>query len=124
MEKLRLVNRAGIEMLGICTDAGVKLGFGTDLMGEMEYAQSDEFAIRGRVQRPIDILRSATSVNAEILQESGRLGTIAPGAAADLIVCDGDPLKDVTLLAEPAKNLRLIMKGGAFHKNELTTRQP
>jgi imidazolonepropionase-like amidohydrolase len=111
-------------MLGICTDAGVQLGFGTDLMGEMEYAQADEFAIRGRVQRPVDVLRSATSVNAEILQESGQLGIIAPGAAADLIVCEGDPLKDIALLAQPAKNLRLIMKDGAFHKNELTTREP
>ncbi|MBS7707000.1 metal-dependent hydrolase family protein [Chelatococcus asaccharovorans] len=122
MDKLRLVNRAGIEMLATCTDAGVKTGFGTDLMGEMEYAQSDEFAIRGRVQSPFDVLCSATSVNAEILQETGRLGVVAPGAHADLIVCDGDPTRDVALLADPHKNLRLIMKGGAFHKNELETR--
>jgi imidazolonepropionase-like amidohydrolase len=123
MEKLDLVNRAGIAMLDTCMSAGVKLGFGTDLMGELEYAESDEFAIRGRVQRPVDILRSATSVNAEILQAKGRLGTIAEGAVADLIVCDGNPLKDITLLAEPQKNLRAIMKNGAFHKNELSTRQ-
>lgn len=80
---------------------GEKLGFGTDLMGEMEYAQSDEFAIRGRVQKPADVLRSATSVNAEILQQNGRLGVIAPGAIADLIVCDGDPLRDISLLSQP-----------------------
>jgi imidazolonepropionase-like amidohydrolase len=108
-------------MLGICADAGAKLGFGTDLMGEMEYAQSQEFAIRGRVQRPVDILRSATSINAEILQQSGCLGVIAPGAYADIIVCKGNPLKDVTLLADPTKNLSLIMKDGTFYRNELVT---
>jgi imidazolonepropionase-like amidohydrolase len=122
MEKLRLVNDAGANMLGVCTDAGAKLGFGTDLMGEMEYAQSQEFAIRGRVQRPVDILRSATSINAEILQQSGRLGVIAPGALADIIVCKGNPLKDVTLLADPKKNLCLIMKDGTFYRNELATK--
>lgn len=123
MEKLDLVNRAGIDMLGICTDAGVKLGFGTDLMGEMEYAQSDEFAIRGRVQKPADVLRSATSVNAEILQQSGRLGVIAPGAIADLIVCDGDPLRDISLLSQPHKNLRLTMKDGAIYRTDLAGRE-
>jgi imidazolonepropionase-like amidohydrolase len=91
-------------------------------MGEMEYAQSEEFAIRGRVQRPVDILRSATSVNAEILQQSGRLGVIAPGAFADIIVCKESPLRDVTLLADPKKNLSLIMKDGAFYRNALVTR--
>jgi len=88
-------------------------------MGEMEYAQSNEFAIRGRVQRPVDILRSATSVNAEILQQSGRLGCVRPGALADLVVCDGDPLSDIALLADPAKNIRLIMQGGRLHRNDL-----
>jgi imidazolonepropionase-like amidohydrolase len=121
MDKLRLVNDAGVAMLGTCTDAGAKMGFGTDLMGDMEYAQSQEFAIRGRVQRPVDVIRSATSVNAEILQQSGRLGVIAEGACADMIVCNGDPLKDVTLLADPAKNLSLIMKDGTFYKNNLAT---
>lgn len=122
MEKLDLVNRAGIAMLATCTKAGVRMGFGTDLMGEMEYAQSDEFAIRGRVQRPVDVLRSATSVNAEILQQEGRLGVVAPGALADLVVCEGDPTRDVALLADPARNLRLVMKDGAFHRNDLETR--
>lgn len=122
MEKLAAVNRAGIEMLGICERAGVRMGFGTDLIGEMEFAQSEEFAIRGRAQKPVDILRSATSVNAEILQQGGKLGVIAPGAHADILVSDGDPLKTIALLAEPQKNLRMIMKGGALHRCDLDVR--
>lgn len=119
MDKLDVVNKAGITMLDTCARAGTKMGFGTDLMGEMEYAQSYEFTIRGRVEKPADILRSATSINAEILQQSGRLGEIRVGALADMIVCEGDPLKDITLLAEPEKNLRLIMQGGRLHRNDL-----
>ena len=119
MDKLDMVNKAGIAMLDICAGAGARMGFGTDLMGEMEYAQSYEFTIRGRAEKPADILRSATLVNAEILQQTGRLGVIAPGALADMIVCDGDPLKDITLLSEPEKNLRMIMQGGRLHRNDL-----
>lgn len=119
MDKLDRVNTAGIAMLEICAGAGARMGFGTDLMGEMEYAQSMEFSIRGRAQKPADILRSATSVNAEILQQSGRLGEIRVGALADMIVCEGNPLNDVALLSDPAKNLRLIMQGGKLHRNDL-----
>ena len=123
LEKLSRVIKAGAEMLDNCQLAGAKMGFGTDLMGELEFAQSQEFAIRGRVQKGVDVIRSATSINAEIVQRVGKLGTIAPGALADMIVCDGNPLNDINLLAEPEKNLRLIMKGGNFHKNQLDTRQ-
>ncbi|WIY52722.1 amidohydrolase family protein [Devosia sp. YIM 151766] len=119
MQKLNMVNDAGIAMLGLCEDAGVKLGFGTDLMGEMEFAQLQEFTIRGRVQRPVDILKSATSVNAEIVQRPD-LGVISPGAIADVIIVDGDPLKDISILTEPEKNLRLIMKDGQVYKTDLT----
>jgi len=118
MEKLDLVNKAGIAMLDICMRAGARMGFGTDLMGEMEYAQSQEFAIRGRVQRPVDVLRSATSVNAEILQQSGQLGCIRPGALADMVVFEGDPMRDVSLLARPEETLRLVMQGGVLHRND------
>ena len=118
MQKLNMVNDAGIAMLGLCEDAGVKLGFGTDLMGEMEFAQLQEFTIRGRVQRPVDVIRSATSVNAEIVQRSD-LGVIAPGAIADIIVVDGNPLEDISILAEPEKYLRMIMKDGAIYKTDL-----
>ncbi len=123
MTKLRQVNDAGIGMLDICERAGATMGFGTDLMGELEYAQSREFAIRGRVQTGAAVLRSATSINAEILQMSGQLGVVAPGALADLIAVRGDPLRDVALLADPAKSLAMIMQDGLLHRNELPCRE-
>ena len=63
------------------------------------------------------MLDSATRVNAEILGQTGRLGVIAPGALADLIAVEGNPLKDLGLLQEQGRHLRLIVKNGAIHKH-------
>lgn len=121
MQKLRHVNDAGLKMLGMCMDAGVRLGFGTDLMGEMEFAELDEFAIRARVQRPVDVLRSATSVNAEIVQRKGDLGVVAEGAIADLLVIEGNPLKDISVMTRPEECLKLILKEGEVYRTSLAS---
>src|SRR3546814_4461353 len=101
--------------------AGVKVGFGTDLLGETYVQQCREFSIRREVFSPIEILRQATSIAAEILMQDGKLGCIAPGAYADLLVVDGDPLADIGLLAESGRRLDLIMRGGRSeeHTSEL-----
>jgi imidazolonepropionase-like amidohydrolase len=95
------------------------MGFGTDLMGEMIVAQSKEFRLRAQVLKPMDILKSATAVNADILGQTGKLGCIAPGAYADLLVVDGNPLDNLQLLEEEGKWLLAIMKDGRFFKNLL-----
>ncbi len=123
MDKLRYVIEGGLKMLEYCANAGTKMGFGTDLMGEMEFAQAHEFVIRAQVQKPIDVLRSATSINAEILNKSGELGCIAPGALADLVVVDGNPLDDIALLDGQGENLALIMQDGRLYKNRLDARE-
>ena len=95
------------------------MGYGTDLLGETQYYQSLEFSIRSQVVPPFEIIRSATLINAELLNRSGELGVIAPGAPADLLVVNGNPLNDLTLLQSQGKYLLLIMKGGKLYKNEL-----
>jgi imidazolonepropionase-like amidohydrolase len=117
--KLQTVLEAGLQSIEIALAAGVKLGFGTDLLGEFHAYQSEEFAIRARIQEPRAVLKSATTVNAEILGQSGRLGTIAPGALADLIAVDGNPLENLGLLQEQGRHLDLIMKSGAVFKSAL-----
>lgn len=119
MDKLAIVNEAGIRMLEICKRAGVKMGFGTDLMGELHGAQSREFLIRAEVLKPHEVIASATRVNAEILRRSDTLGTLKPGAYADLLVVDGDPLRNLGLLQEQGRHLLAIMQGGRFHKNAM-----
>jgi imidazolonepropionase-like amidohydrolase len=99
--------------------AGVKLGFGTDLIGKLYVQQCREFTIRREVFSPLEILRQATSISAELMMMQGRLGCVATDAHADLLVVDGDPLKDINVLAADGKNLRLIMRAGELVKNEL-----
>ena len=104
--------------LTILKEAGVKVGFGTDLLAEHHDRQGIEFEIRAEVLDPYDVLVSATSVAAEIIMEEERLGVIAPGAHADILLVDGNPLEDVRILGRGGSNFPVIMKAGAFHKNE------
>lgn len=119
LDKVHGVQDAGLESLQICRDAGVRMGFGTDLLGRMHVHQCDEFAIRAKVLEPIDILRSATSVNAEILQKTGQLGGVRKGALADLILVDGDPLIDLSVFRADGSGVPLVMRGGEIVKNTL-----
>jgi len=116
MAKLGEVREAGLSSLDILQAAGVKIGFGTDLLGPMHRHQSREFVIRGEAMAPFDIIRSATIVNAELLNRSAELGVIIPGAHADLIAVDGDPLADIALLDGQGEHLSHIMKDGVFYK--------
>jgi len=98
--------------------AGAQIGFGTDLLGKLMPQQSIEFRLRRETCQPIEILRSATSINASLLQMEGRLGTIAPGAFADILVVEGNPLDDVTLL-EKHDNIRCILRDGKIVRSDL-----
>lgn len=116
LDKARVVRDQGLNSLAVAASAGVTLGFGTDLLGDQHPMQSLEFSIRAQVQPAWDVLRSATVENAEILNMTGKLGVIAAGAFADLIVIEGDPLKDLGLLQEQGRHMPLIMQGGKLHK--------
>jgi imidazolonepropionase-like amidohydrolase len=117
--KVKDVRGAGVGSLEHLKRAGVKTGFGTDLLGAMQVHQSREFAIRSEVLSAAEIIRSATLTNAELLRMEGKLGIVAPGAFADLLVVDGDPLKDLGRLQDDGAHLKLIMKGGQIFKNAL-----
>jgi imidazolonepropionase-like amidohydrolase len=119
LKKLEDVRTAGLTALLILQEVGVQIGFGTDLLGELHVHQSEEFIIRSLVMKPVDILRSATSVNARLLNRAGELGVVKAGALADLIVADGDPLKGLSVLTHQGAHLPLIMKGGKLMKMEL-----
>jgi imidazolonepropionase-like amidohydrolase len=111
---------AALVGMDLMRKAGVKIGFGTDLLGKTYVRQCREFTIRSEVFSPVEILRQCTSMNAEIMQLSGQIGCVKPGAFADLLVVDGDPLKDISLLAADGQNLSLIVRGGEIVKNRLS----
>jgi imidazolonepropionase-like amidohydrolase len=116
LEKLGDVREAGLRSLEILQAARVEIGFGTDLLGPMHRHQSHEFTIRAEAMAPFEIIRSATIVNALILNRGGELGVVAPGARADLIAVDGDPLADIALLDGQGEHLSHVMKDGVFYK--------
>lgn len=120
MEKLEFVLHASNAAVETALSAGVKLGFGTDLLGETHDAQSDEFALRGAVQPAIDVIRSATIINAEILGRSDDLGAVKPGAFADLLLVDGNPLEDLSVLGGQGDHLDVIVRAGKVIKNRIT----
>ena len=85
-----------------------------------------EFTERQKYFSSYEILRQATSGSARLVEMSGKrnpyrgkLGVVREGALADLLIVDGNPMEDVSLLADPDKNLRLIMKDGEIYKNTL-----
>jgi imidazolonepropionase-like amidohydrolase len=96
--------------------AGIKIVYGTD-MGGIEWTEPMALEFPYLVQfglTPMQAIRAATSRAAEMLDERGEIGVVAPGAYADIIAVSGDPLKDVKELA----NVRFVMKSGNIFKNE------
>jgi imidazolonepropionase-like amidohydrolase len=114
--KVENVRIAGMDSLAIMKKAGLAMAYGSDLLGEMHRHQSEEFVIRGRALPAHEVIASATHIAAKLLKLEGKIGTVAPGAHADLIVVDGDPLKDLSLLTHQGRHMPVIMKGGAFMK--------
>lgn len=117
--KIEDVRLAGRNALKLYADAGVPMGYGSDLLGEMHEYQSHELRIRAEVLGNLAALRSATSVAAQILQREDELGCIAEGALADLLVVDGDPLTDINCLVGQGERLALILQAGQVRKNTL-----
>jgi imidazolonepropionase-like amidohydrolase len=117
--KIDDVRLAGLRSLEIMRDAGVVMGYGTDLLGNMHRRQSEEFEIRGRVLPAQEVIASATAVAARICGMEGRIGVVAPGALADLIVVDGNPLADLAVLGGQGERIPAILQGGRFVKNAL-----
>jgi len=115
--KVEQVFEQAISGLDAMRRAGVKLCYGTDLLGRTYTDQCREFTLRSRVFTPIEILRQATSNAAEMLMMAGRIGCIVPGAQADLLLVGGDPLADIGLLAADGRHLRAIVRGGELVKH-------
>jgi imidazolonepropionase-like amidohydrolase len=118
LDKLLEVERHAFESFEMLGKAGIATGFGTDLLGGLMDQQSQEFLLRRELSPALDILRSATSVNARLLGMESQLGVVSAGAHADLIVVEGDPLRNIDVLAKP-ESVRLVLKGGRILKNEL-----
>ena len=106
----------------------VKTAFGTDILFDARIA-SRQGAILAKMVRwytPAEALKMATADNGELMALSGfinpypgKLGVVEEGALADLLLVDGDPLENIKLIEDPAKNFVVIMKDGTIYKNAL-----
>ncbi|WP_239151587.1 metal-dependent hydrolase family protein [Virgisporangium aurantiacum] len=112
--KVAEVLDAGLGALERAFRAGVRIAYGSDLLGGMQRHQSREFRIRAEVQPPAEVLRSATTVAADLLGMAGEIGVIAPGAHADLLLVDGDPLTDAGPLSTPDTHVRTVVQAGTI----------
>lgn len=115
--KIDAVRGPGMRAIETLARAGVKMGYGSDLLGASQRLQSDEFRLRASVLGNLEAIRAATTYGAEILMAPLRYGTIAPGAVADLLVLDGNPLEDIHVLLGQGEHMLAIMKDGQFHKS-------
>jgi imidazolonepropionase-like amidohydrolase len=117
IRKINVARERSFEALKLAQQAGLKIGSGSDLLGPMQQHKARELALKAQVLSPLEVLRSATQVNAELFRLEREIGTVEPGKLADLLVVRGDPLRDLTLLQDYRQNILLIMKEGQLYKD-------
>jgi imidazolonepropionase-like amidohydrolase len=118
IQKINLAREQSVQGLTYAYKAGCNIGSGSDLLGDMMVQRAVEFELKAQVMKPMEVLLSATKVNAELFRMTDRIGTVEPGKYADLVVVTGNPLKNLRVF-QNQDNLRVIMKGGALHKQTL-----
>jgi imidazolonepropionase-like amidohydrolase len=115
MAKAREVIPAARKNIAHAFASGVKVAFGTDAAVYPHGLNAHEFAVMVKLGlTPLQAIQAATLNAADLLGWSGKVGTLEPGAWADIIAVDGDPVKDVTTL----ERVKFVMKGGEVVKNE------
>lgn len=118
-QKLDLVSRAGRAAVKIAREAGVKIASGSDIIGPYQHLKGRELRIKAELLSPMEAIVSATRTNAHLLNMADRIGTLAVGKDADLIVLDGNPLEDPGLFERGQETVLLVMKAGRVMKDRL-----
>jgi imidazolonepropionase-like amidohydrolase len=113
--KINLAREQSLKGLEYAYKAGCQIGSGSDLLGDMMAQRAVEFELKAEVMKPMEVLLSATKVNAALFKMSDKIGTVEPGKYADLVVVAGNPLKNLRVF-QNQDNLRVIMKGGRAFK--------
>ncbi len=118
IQKIDLARQQSVQGLTYAYRAGCKIGSGSDLLGDMMIQRAVELELKAQVMTPMEVLLSATRVNAELFRMQDKIGSVDPGKYADLLVVAGNPLKNLRVL-QNQDSLRLIMKGGRVYKRTL-----
>jgi imidazolonepropionase-like amidohydrolase len=125
LEKLDVVLKGQENLVELIKKHDITTGFSTDLVGGMYPMLTREFTERAMYWTPAEVLAQATSESAKVIRMSGKrnrhgnFGEIREGWVADLLLINGEPLEDISVLRDPENNLALIMKAGEIVKNGL-----
>ena len=120
VEKLALVGQSGRRAVELAHRAGVKIASGSDIVGPGQDRKGEELIIKAEILGAMGAIVSATKTNAELLNLDDRLGTVEVGKLADLIVLDGNPLKNLGLFGDGRRTVRLVLKEGRVVKDLLS----
>jgi imidazolonepropionase-like amidohydrolase len=118
LRKIDQARERSVEALALAYRAGCRIGSGSDLLGDLAVHRPVELELKGQVMRPMDVLVSATRVNAELFGLADRIGTVEPGKQADLLAVAGDPLRDLRVFQDPGR-LHLVMQAGVPYTRRL-----
>jgi imidazolonepropionase-like amidohydrolase len=125
LDKLETVLKGQENLIALIRKHKIRTGFATDLISGMYPLLTREFTERAMYWTPAEVLAQATSESAKVIRLSGKLnrhgnfGEIREGWVADILLINGEPLDDISVLRDPANNLALIMKGGEIVKSLL-----
>ncbi|MFE7423130.1 amidohydrolase family protein [Rhodococcus sp. NPDC057529] len=117
LTKARTVLDKAIDGLAAAHEAGVKIAYGSDLIGGMHRLQCEEFKIRSSVMTNLAVLQSATVVAAQLINRDGEVGQISRGSRADLLILSADPLRDIDAVADPGKYLDMVIQDGSIRRD-------
>ena len=125
LEKLDVVLKGQENLIELIKKYDITTGFSTDLIAGMYPMLTREFTERAMYWTPAEVMAQATSESAKVIRMSGKrnrhgnFGEIRAGWVADLLLINGEPLEDISVLRDPENNLALIMKGGEIVKMRL-----
>lgn len=114
LEKNKIIFEAGLTSVDLAVGAGVTLGLGTDLIGEIQKMQNHELVIRSEVQPVADVLRSMWCVNPKLCKMEGKIGVLNPGAFGDIVISRINPLEDIVGFADYERSMTHVLQGGAI----------
>ncbi|MFK7856856.1 MAG: amidohydrolase family protein, partial [Granulosicoccus sp.] len=115
--KVNNVRLRGLESLSIMAEAKLPMAYGSDLLGGMQPHQSGEFELRAKVLSNQTVIAASTVIAATLLKMQGTIGTLAPGAFADVILVQANPLEDISILSGQGEGISTIIKGGEIVKS-------
>jgi imidazolonepropionase-like amidohydrolase len=102
----------------VARDAGVKLASGSDVVGPWQGRRGEELVYKARVLGAHGAIISATRTNAELFMLDADMGTVENGKRADLVLVEGQPLDDISVLAEPANIVAVLQAGGVVKDSQ------